>query len=163
MKKIVTLNDALLIKISALYDVETQITKALPKIIKNTINFDLKKAFSNHLEETKVQVKRLEEIFNYLDVKPKKTKVEAIRGMIADTEWIIDAKPEGIILDSMLIAAASYVEHYEMAGYLTAYRWANELGLNKVADLLRVTLDEEVLAADMITSIAEESVDSQAV
>jgi ferritin-like metal-binding protein YciE len=141
-----TLHDLLTVKIMALYDIETQIVKALPKMAKAATDPGLKKAFANHLEETEKQVERLEEIFEALGMKAKKMKVEAIRGLIEDTEWCIKEKPSPNLLDALLIASARYVEHYEMAGYLSAITWAEKLDLEETAELLRETLEEEKAA-----------------
>jgi ferritin-like metal-binding protein YciE len=141
--KIETLLDLFTLKVMALYDIETQLVKALPKMAKAASDEDLSASFSEHLEETKGHVVRLEEIFEVLDMKPKKSKVEAIAGLIADTEWCIKEDPSPELLDALLIASARYVEHYEMGGYLSAIAWAEELGLDDAAALLNETLEEE--------------------
>lgn len=163
MKKIETLNDALVIKIKALYDIENQLLKALPKMAKNSTDPDLKQGFLDHLKETEGQVKRLEKVFKLLDLKPTKTKAEGIRGIIADAQWIIDEKPEKAVLDSMLIANASYVEHYEMAGYIAAASWATALGYTEIADLLDETLEEEQAAAEKLGALADDKIDAEAI
>jgi len=160
--KAMKLEDLLVLKLKALYDIETSIVKALPKMIKAAGNEDLKEAFSGHLEETKEHVARLERAFGELRMKPAKTKVEAIRGLIADTEWVIKNIAPQETLDAVLIASARYVEHYEMAGYLAAIGWAELLGENGVMEILADTLDEEEDAEEKLASIAEDGVDEAA-
>ncbi|MDB5238985.1 MAG: hypothetical protein JWO00_320 [Candidatus Parcubacteria bacterium] len=160
--KIQNLNDALIIKLKALYDIEKELTKALPKMAKKATDEDLKAAFEEHLKETEVHVERIEECFELLDLKPAKVKVEAIRGLVADTEWIVQEKPGKEVLDSMLIASASYVEHYEMAGYTSASKWARMLDYTQVADLLDETLQEEEGAADKLAGLADSVIDERA-
>jgi ferritin-like metal-binding protein YciE len=159
--KIDTLLDLFTFKIMCLYDIETQIIKALPKMAKAATNEELAAAFENHLEETKAQAERLEAIFEELDVKPKKVKVEAIRGLVADTEWVIKEKPSPELLDTLLVSSARYVEHYEMAGYLSAIAWAESLGLTKALELLEETLEEEkkadALLSESQTAIIEKA------
>jgi ferritin-like metal-binding protein YciE len=161
-KTISNLSGAFLTKIQALYDVETQLVKAVPKVAKASTNPELKKVLADHLEETKGHVSRLEQIFGMLDEKPKKLKVEAIRGLIADTQWCIDQEPASDVLDAMIVASTSYVEHYEMAGYIAAQRWAVKLGLGDAAELLHATLDEEKGGADKLEQLGQESVDDAA-
>jgi ferritin-like metal-binding protein YciE len=47
------------------------------------------------------------------------------------------------VRDANLIGAAVRVEHYEIAAYGTARAFAKALGEDKVANLLKETLDEE--------------------
>lgn len=157
-----TLNDLLVLKLKALYDIETQLIKALPKMAAQANDPDLKAGFERHLKETKGHAERLERAFKLLATKPSTIKVEAIRGLVADAEWIMKQKPGKEALDAMLVAAALYVEHYEMAGYLSASMWAVRLGHHRVSDLLRKTLDEEVKTATKLNVLAEKKIDVRA-
>lgn len=160
--KIQNLEDLFLIKIKSLYDVETQIIKALPKMAKKATDPDLKKGFFVHLEETKQQAKRLEQVFTQFGAKAQKTKVEAIRGAIADTEWLIKNVDVPEVLDAGLVAAAQYVEHYEMAGYGTVVEWAKLLGEDKIAKLLQQTLDEEKATDEKLNKLALSAINESA-
>ncbi len=151
-----------MVKLKALYDVEKELVKALPKMAKKASDGELKTAFQDHLKETEVHVDRLEECFELLDVKPAKLKVEAIRGLIADAEWAMGEKPSPQALDSILIASASYVENYEMAGYVSASRWARMLDYAQAAELLEETLQEEQAADKKLSGLAESSIDEAA-
>jgi ferritin-like metal-binding protein YciE len=137
------LKDLLINKLKVLYDVESELVKALPKMVKASSDPELREGFNGHLAETKNHVQRLEKIFSILEEKPAKLKSEAIRGLIADTEWVIkNVKPENA-KDANLARAAQYVEHYEMAGYIGAMSWAQELGQNEIASLMSETYEEE--------------------
>ncbi len=160
--KIQNLDDALIIKLKALYDVEKQLIKALPKMAKKSSDPDLKAAFADHLKETEIHAERLEECFELLDMKPSKLQVDAIRGMVADAEWIIGEKPVPAVLDSMLIGAASHVEHYEISGYVSAAKWARMLGYSQAADLLEQTLQEEEAAEEKLAGLADGMIDERA-
>ncbi len=160
--KIESLKDLFIFKLTALYDIETQIVKALPRVEKAATDIDLKESLSKHLEETKVHVQRLEEIFTKLDVIPKKTKVEAIRGLVADAEWLISQDPSPELLDAVLVASARYVEHYEMAGYLTAIAWAELLNMDDIVQILESTLEEERNADLSLSEVAEAKINMQA-
>ncbi len=156
-----TLQDLFLLKIKSLYDVETEIIKALPKMAKNVQNSELRAAFEEHLEVSKIQKERLEKIFDILGRKPQKVQVEAIRGIVADTKWLMDEDMSPEALDAALIGAAQYVEHYEMAGYGTAQSWAEELGFEDIAELLHDTLKEEEEADNALTSLAETALNEE--
>jgi len=160
--KYVTLHDLLVLKLCALYDVEKQLTKALPKLAKASHNPELRAAFASHLEETKRQAERLEDAAELLDFKIKPEKSEAIRGLIKDAEWIIKTLKDRDARDALLIAAAQYVEHYEMAGYGSARTWAESMGHTQVAELLQEILDEESATNEKLTEIAQGTVNDKA-
>lgn len=157
------LHDLLYMKLQALYDTENELIKALPKMAKKSTNEKLADGFNEHLEETKGHATRLEEAFKILDKKPRKLSVEAIRGIIADAEWIIKNIDDLAARDAALIAAAQYAEHYEMAGYISAHSWAERLGFNDIAELLQQNLQEEQAASEKLETLAKEEIDEKAV
>ncbi len=159
-KSNITLQDLFLMKIQALYDIEQEIIKALPKMAQKAGNMELKKGLEEHLEETREQAERLEQIFGILGERPKKLKVEAIRGIVEDTKWVMSNIKDPQALDASIIAAAQYVEHYEMAGYGTAKEWADMLGLNEARDLLEETLEEEKSADEKLNDVAVSEVNA---
>jgi len=145
-----------------LYDAEQRLTKALPKMAERAHNDQLKDAFQSHLRETEGHVQRLETIFGKLDQKPETETCEAMKGLIEESDEILDAKGDEDVIDAALIAAAQRVEHYEMAGYGTARNFARRLGNADIAALLQETLDEESSADSKLTAIAEQSVNPSA-
>jgi ferritin-like metal-binding protein YciE len=54
------------------------------------------------------------------------------------------------------------VEHYEIAGYGTARAWAQRLGYDQAARMLQETLEEESMANEKLTRIAESHVNMEA-
>lgn len=145
-----------------LYDTEQRLISALPKMAKAAHSSNLKHAFTEHLEETKRQANRLEQIFQQLGKKPKRETCEAMKGLVSEGEEMIQAKGDEDVKDAALIAAAQRVEHYEMAGYGTARTFAQRLGHQQAAELLQQTLDEEKHADQLLTKIAEQSVNIKA-
>jgi ferritin-like metal-binding protein YciE len=158
-----TLHELLLQKLSVLADVENELVKALPKLAKASTDEKLEEGFRMHLDETKNHSKRLEEAFKLLDSKPQRSlRSSGIRGIIEDGQWVIkNIKPDEA-LDANLIAAASYAEHYEMAGYKAAIEWAETMGHTKVADLLRANLEEEEAADKKLAELAQADINSKA-
>ena len=162
LEKYETLRDLLVLKLCALYDIENQLVKALPKMAKIAKDQKLQSAFTAHLEETKGHVERLEEAAELLDFAIKPEKVEGIRGIIKDADWIMKSIKNPAARDTLLVAAAQYAEHYEMAGYGAARTWAEEMGHNDVADLLQETLNEEGEANRKLTELAIHRVNEKA-
>lgn len=145
-----------------LYSAEDQLTKALPKMVKNATDPKLKKAFEDHLEETKEHKKRIEEICKELDIKPDKETCKAMKGLIKEAEGFIDEVKDDEVKDAGLIAEAQRVEHYEISGYGTAVRYAKELGHKEIAKKLQKTLDEEYNADKHLNDLAENRLNKKA-
>jgi ferritin-like metal-binding protein YciE len=61
------LRDLLVEELKDLYSAEKQIVKALPKVIRGAASDELKAAIAEHLEVTKGQLTRLDEVFGHLD------------------------------------------------------------------------------------------------
>ncbi len=150
-------------EIKDIYYAEKHIIKTLPKMMKAASSPELKQAFREHLEITKMQVTRLENVFGLLDKKPQAKKCEAIEGITKEGESIIEETEEGSATrDVGLILAAQKVEHYEIATYGGLAQLATTLGLDEVADLLTATLEEEKEADTMLSAIAENDVNYSA-
>ena len=141
-----------------IYSAENQLVKALPKMAKAASSSELQTAFTNHLEQTREHVERLETIFANLDEEPEGETCKGMAGLIAEGKEAIDADGEDDVKDAWLIAAAQRVEHYEIAAYGTARAFARQLNNEYAAELLEQTLDEEKAADQKLTMIAEGSV-----
>ena len=153
-KDIKTVDDLLLHGLKDIYYAEHQITKALPNMIEQATNRDLSKGLSDHLEETKKQVGRLEQIFKLMGQEPKAVKCPAIDGLIDEANEVAGETEDKSVLDAALIGSAQAVEHYEMARYGTLIAWADELGRNDVVRLLTTNLNEERAADKKLSAIA---------
>lgn len=149
-----TLHHLLILKLQALYDMETELTKTLPIIGKKAFHRKLKSILSSHFSETKHHVERIEKAFEILKEKPKKIKVEAIRGLRKDTDWLLEQIPSMEAIDVSITGAAAYIEHYEIAGYTTAREWASLLGYGEVSELLTQTLMEETATEEKLRTLA---------
>ena len=146
-----------------LYSAENQILKALPKMGKAATSPELKAAFEKHLEETKGQVDRLEKIFEGLGKSPKGKTCKAMKGLVEEGSELMEEDIEPAVLDAGLIAAAQRVEHYEMAGYGTVRTYAKLLDNKVAARLLQETLEEEAATDEALTTLAEGTINLQAV
>lgn len=145
-----------------LYSAEDQLTKALPKMVKNAADEKLKKAFEDHLEETKEHKKRLQEICKELDIDPDKETCKAMEGLIKEAEGFIKEVKDDDVKNAGMIAEAQRVEHYEISGYGTAVRYAKELGHKEIAKKLQKTLDEEYNADKLLNDLAEKRLNDKA-
>jgi len=157
-----SLRDVFVDAVRDLYNAETQLTKALPKMAKAANSAGLKSAFEEHLEQTQGHVERLDRVCDLMGIKAKGKTCQAMKGLIEEGQEVIEADGEAAAKDAALINAAQKVEHYEIAGYGTARTFASVLGETEVAELLQETLQEEAAADELLTEIAESGLNEEA-
>jgi len=155
MSKIKTTRELLVHELKDLYSAETQLVKALPKMAKAATDETLKAGFTNHLEETKVHVERLEKAAEILGVTPRGLTCQAMKGLIEEGGETIHEDAEPILKDLALIVAAQKVEHYEISGYGSVRALSEALGLTDVTDLFQQTIQEEGNADKTLGGIAK--------
>lgn len=179
MPAIDTLHELLKHELKDLYSAETQIIEALPEMVEAAAGGELKKALQQHLEVTKAQKQRLEEVQKLLgeeNTAPEnkgffanlfkssegEEHCKAMEGLVKEGNSLLkeDMAPE--VMDAAIIAAAQKIEHYEISSYGTARAYALQLELGKVASLLEQTLKEEYEADDSLTSLALSKVNVEA-
>ncbi len=157
-----TLHDAFIDELRDTYDAERQLTKALPKMSRAAASKELRTAFDAHLEETRGQIDRLEEVFAKLDEKVRGKHCDGMAGIIEEGRTLMEEDFSEVTMDAVLIAAAQRVEHYEIAAYGTLISWAQAMGHSDVIDLLQKNLDEEKAADEKLTTIAEGGINQEA-
>jgi ferritin-like metal-binding protein YciE len=157
-----SLRDLLLDELRDIYSAELQIAKALPGLSRAARTPALRQALRDHLAETEQQIERLERIFNGLNVRGTGRKCRAMMGLLEEGADICDVDGSDVVRDAALIGAAQRVEHHEIASYGTAITHAEMMGLDRVADLLHLSLREEKRADEMLTRLAEHEVNRMA-
>jgi ferritin-like metal-binding protein YciE len=145
-----------------LYNAEKQLVTALPRIAKAATAPDLRDAITSHLRETEGHVTRLERIFKSLDLPARGKKCKGMEGLIEEGKEILEEDGEGEVIDAALISAAQRVEHYEIAAYGCLITYAETLGHDAAAGLLKQTLSEEEAADEKLTQLAEGGINQAA-
>ena len=161
-KELNSLDDLLLMELGDLYDAEKRLVGVLPKMAESAASSALKKAFNDHARQTQRHVSRLEQIFVQLGKSVSRETCDAMKGLIKESDEIIDATGDPDVKDAALVGAAQRVEHYEIAGYGTARTFAQFLGHNDAARLLQSTLDEEKATDEELSQLAEQSINVKA-
>lgn len=141
--------------LSDTYSAEKQMTRSLPKLAKAATDPALAQAFEDHLEETRAQVERIEEIAETLGLKLKRIKCEGMAGLVEETLSMLDQVEEGPVLDAALIGAAQKAEHYEIASYTSLILMAKKLGHAGAVPLLQASLAEEQATDKRLGAMAE--------
>jgi ferritin-like metal-binding protein YciE len=147
------IQDLLSDEIKDLYSAEKQLTKAIPKMAKGSNDASLKAALTAHLKETHDQVTRLEKAAELLGIKPTGKKCVGMEGCIKEGAEALEEEGNEAILDLGIIGAGGRVEHYEMAGYMTAIGLAQRIGAGEVVALLKQSLAEEETADKKLRQI----------
>jgi ferritin-like metal-binding protein YciE len=156
------LNDLLYETLKDIYFAEKQIVSALPKMAEAAQSPELKQAFQTHEGQTETHIERLEQVFELIGKPAQQKTCNAILGIIEEGKEVMEEFKGTDALDPGLLAGAQAVEHYEISRYGTMVTWAKTLGLDDVADLLAMTLDEEETTDELLSEIAETTVNAKA-
>ena len=151
-----SLKEVLVDELKDLYSAESQLVKALPKIVKACEDEELGESINQHLEETKGHVERLQQVFEQLGEKPTGKHCKGMEGLLEEGKEVIEEGEEAPFGDLMITGAALRVEHYEIAGYTAAIEIARGLGEDEVVDLLTLTLEEEEAASEKLSAVAKD-------
>ncbi len=158
-----TVEDLFIHELSDTYSAEKQMTRSLPKMAKAAADPGLAEAFEKHLEETRGQVERIDQVVELTGIKLKRIKCVAMEGLIEEGKDLIDEIDNGPVLDVALIGAAQKVEHYEIAGYTTLVTLARKLGHADAAELLQASLAEEKATDEKLGLLAQAAAIEEAV
>jgi len=156
-----TLDDLFLDTLKDIYFAERQVLKALPKMARAAQAPELKAAFKKHQEETQGHVERLQQVFEILDKPVRGKTCEAIQGILAEGDEIMEEFEGSLALDAGLISSAQAVEHYEITRYGTLKNWAGQLGISDAVALLDATLQEEAATDKALTQLATSSANTK--
>ena len=160
MSKTKTLEDLFYDTLKDIYFAERQIVKALPKMRRGATDEKLKAAFDHHKEQTETHIERLQQVFESIGKTARGKTCEAIQGILAEGEEILEDFKGNPALDAGLISSAQAVEHYEIARYGTLRAWAKELGYKDAYKLLDATLKEESETDEALTELATSAVNA---
>lgn len=149
-----SLQDLFVDELRDIYHAEKQLVRALPKMARSATHPELKQAIESHLEETRGQVERLDQVFEQLDLAKRAKKCEAMEGLIEEARETMEEIEVDYLLDVAMIINAQKVEHYEIAGYGSLVALAKQLGHQEAADLLEQTLSEEKATDQKLNQIA---------
>jgi ferritin-like metal-binding protein YciE len=156
------LNDLFLDTLKDIFHAEKQLLRALPKMARAANSDELRQAFETHKDETQVQVERLEQVFEIVGKRASGKPCEAMQGLVAEGQEIMEEFKDSDALDAGLISSAQAIEHYEISRYGTLRTWAQQLGMEDAANLFEETLEEEKKTDQLLTEIAESSANQEA-
>jgi ferritin-like metal-binding protein YciE len=146
-----------------IYWSETSLVNVLTTMSDAATTSELKAAFLLHTDQTREQVKRLEQVFTLMALPPQAEPSVGLQGLFDEGWQVIDETPEGSAQrDVALIIAAQKVEHYEIACYGSLITLAKTMGQNEIAQILVPTLEEEKETDASLTDIAQSGINLEA-
>jgi len=157
-----TLNDIFEDELRDVFDAEKRILKALPKIIKAVSSEPLQDMLSEHLQQTRGHVQRLEQVFESLDLKPKGKHCAGMAGILEEGSSLLKEDGVEAVLDAAFIAGCQRVEHYEISAYGSLMAWAKLLGHDEALSLLKANEQEEKAADAKLSRLAESTINAEA-
>jgi ferritin-like metal-binding protein YciE len=157
-----SMQDLVTQKLQMIYDAENQALQAYPQMVGAISSPELKQAFQQHMQETEQQVQQLEQLFQQMGSQPSNKPCIVMQGLIKEGQQIIKEGGAPEVLDAAILASAQAIEHHEIAAYGTARTLAQQLGMQDAAQMLGQILQQEKKTDELLTQIAERSVNQQA-
>jgi ferritin-like metal-binding protein YciE len=160
--KISSLLDLYLDQLRELFDAEQQLRKALAAAAKAATSQELKDALEEHIDQGEEHASRLKEILDGVEGGFKPKRCVGMAGLISELNELLESDIEPETLDSGIILCAQRIDHYEIAAYGCLCAWARLMGHEEDADILQESLDEEKESDEILTDIADTTVNHEA-
>src|SRR5580692_3440875 len=141
------------------YSAEKQALRCMQKALRKASAQALREGIQLHIDQTQVQIERLEEAMEKMAVRPGRKVCEAMRGLVEEAQHAIEEHDEkGAILDLVIVAGMQRIEHYEIAAYGTDVALAKALSEKELVDLLTLTLEEEKQTDLKLTEVTKQHI-----
>jgi ferritin-like metal-binding protein YciE len=141
------------------YSAEKQALRCMQRALRMASAGALREGIQMHIEQTQVQIERVEQAMEMMSVRPGRKVCEAMRGLVEEAQHQIEEHDEkGPILDLVIVAGMQRIEHYEIAAYGTDVALAEALGQKEVASLLSETLEEEKQTDLKLTEVTQNAI-----
>lgn len=144
------------------YSAERQALRCMQKTLRKATAPALREGIQMHIEQSQVQIERIQEIMEKMEVRPGRKVCEAMRGLVEEAQHEMEEHEKGPVLDLVIVASMQRIEHYEIAAYGTDIALARGLGEQEVVDLLSQTLEEEKQQDLKLTEVTEQQLMSAA-
>lgn len=148
-----TLEDALAFQLQGLYYSEAKILSEFknrcPELESEAIANNIRTYSLSAADKTL----KIERIFNYLMKEPLSRKNEVIQAMIHETHLMLNSAASPSLRDTLVISCLQNINAYKLSSYKTAYRLAEELGVDPVCDLLQQILEWEYQASEDLANV----------
>jgi ferritin-like metal-binding protein YciE len=151
-----TMRELFIHELSDAMSAEQQILKMLPELLKEALNPELTQALKEHEQETKQQIKNLEDVFKQIGEKPDETTYFGVKGLADEHKALHEEDPSPEMLEMANVSGAEKTEHYEMVMYTGLVQMAKDLSERDAAQLLQENLDQEKAMAKRVEALSKE-------
>ncbi|MDB5075444.1 MAG: hypothetical protein JWO42_1623 [Chloroflexi bacterium] len=141
-----------------IYYAEHKLVTALQEMAGESSDPAIKKAFLGHMTQTEEHIKRLDQVFAGLGMKPKAEKCLGIEGLLNEKKAFAKEKPSPEVLDVFNLGAGAKSERYEISAYEALIGMATELGKTDARKLLNENLQEEEHALSTVKTLSKTAV-----
>ncbi len=148
-----TMRELFVHELSDAMSAEQQILKMLPELRKEALNPELTQALQEHEQETKGQIKNLEEVFKQIGEKPEETTCFGVKGLADEHQALHEEGPSPEMLEMANVSGAEKTEHYEMVMYTGLIQMAKDLGETESAALLQENPEQEQAMAKRVATL----------
>src|ERR1700712_773250 len=140
------------------FSAEKQALRCMQKAVRKASTPALRDGIQMHIEQTQIQIERVEQIMESLKVRPGRKVCEAMRGLVEEAQHEIEEHEKGPVLDLVIVAGMQGIEHYEISAYGTNIAIARALGEQEAVSLLSETLEEEKQTDLKLTEVTEQHI-----
>src|SRR4051812_30601575 len=140
------------------YSAEKQALRCMQKALRKASADALREGIQMHIEQTQVQIERVEQAMEKLEFRPGRKVCEAMRGLVEEAQHTIDEHDKGPIMDLVIVAGMQRIEHYEISAYGTAIALADAIKETEVSNLLKETLEEEKQTDVILTNVTQKDI-----
>ncbi len=162
-KKIENLEDLLLEQANDLYSAKQLQLKALPQLKEYVTSKILRKNIENQIKQTEAQIIRFEEFFNQPVHPHENLEGQCMKSLIQEGNELVELCENEKVRDAAIITAIQHMNHYNIAGFGTAYSYAKELNHSRDARILKDLLENEKDFDELLTELAVKKINSGAI
>jgi ferritin-like metal-binding protein YciE len=153
-------NEVFSFKLGAALKMENTVLEMLGDLEENSQREQLKQQFRHHAEETRQQIRNLEQAFSKLGEEPDENPCPAIEGIEKEGKANIK-KADDSVVDAVILSGAAETEHHEIAVYEGLITEAEAMGKHDIVQLLRENLDQEEHTLEEVKHAAHELAQAQ--
>lgn len=135
------------------YDAEHQFLQGMEKMAQQARNEQLKSGIQQHIQQSRQQAQRLEQVFSALGQEPQRVMCHGAQGLVSEAEQTMSEAEKPELRDCIIAASALKNEHYEIVSYRALVGAAQLMGQQEAADLLRQNLQEEEQTAQTLEQL----------
>ncbi len=143
-------------ELSEIYDAEHRFVEGQQEMAQSATDGKLESAIREHLEQTRLHARNLEEVFEKLGQEPRRETNEVAQGLVSEAQAGIQEAQGDALRDCVIDTAVIKVEHFEMGSYRGLITGARLMGQDEIVDLLKQNLRQEEETAQIVEQSAQE-------